>query len=95
MRTFPRAMVRESQNGHPALLLMAPVTSALLLLMVVGPLGRTARAQSLPTDTQGGCPVAPATFATWFESGVPAQDGAVKPADSVAFPGVCDSFGGA
>jgi len=67
---------------------MVTATSAWLLAMAVGPFGRTARAQSIPSDAQGGCPVAGATFATWFETGTPAPDGVVKPADSVNFPGV-------
>jgi len=45
-------------------------------------------AQSIPTDPQGGCPVSAAKFASWFETGVPAADGEVKPADSVNFPDI-------
>jgi hypothetical protein len=94
MRTFRRRSARQWFGRHATFLLMATATTTWLLAMVVGPLGRTVRAQSIPADTQGGCPVPAATFATWFESGVPALDGVVKPADSVNFPGVpnCDFY---
>jgi len=41
-----------------------------------------ARAQTVPTDASGGCPIAPATVASFFESGTPSLNGVVKPADS-------------
>jgi hypothetical protein len=74
--------------------LVAVATSVWLALIAVTPWVRTARAQTIPNDAQGGCPVPPATFATWFETGVPAQNGVVKPADSVNFPGNpnCDFY---
>src|SRR6266849_3167741 len=67
---------------------------AMTLVIAIGVSGRGARAQTIPTDPQGGCPVAAGTFAQWFETGVPALNGVVKPADSVAFPGVpnCDFY---
>ena len=46
-----------------------------------------ARAQMLPPDATPLCAVPDATFATWFQSGAPSRDGAVKPASSVSFPG--------
>jgi hypothetical protein len=45
------------------------------------------RAQSIPTNASGGCPVASGTFNGWFESGSPSVNGVVKPADSLAFSG--------
>lgn len=44
-----------------------------------------ARAQTIPSDAAALCPVAPATFATWFASGIPTQNGIVNPANSVTF----------
>lgn len=41
-----------------------------------------ARAQAVPTDASGGCPIAPATVASFFESGAVSLNGVVKPADS-------------
>jgi hypothetical protein len=73
---------------HVASSLIATATAVWLSAIAVGPLGWTVRAQTIPTDTQGGCPVAAATFNSWFETGVPAQDGVVKPADSVNFPDI-------
>ncbi len=72
----------------------AIVVAALPLLIAIGVFGRGAGAQALPTDPQGGCPVAPATFNSWFETGTPAINGEVKPANSVTFPGVpnCDFY---
>jgi len=41
-----------------------------------------AHAQAVPTDASGGCPIAPATVASFFESGAVSLNGVVKPADS-------------
>ncbi len=67
---------------------------AMTLIVAIGVSSLGARAQTIPADPQGGCPVAPATFATWFETGTPAANGVVKPADSVNFPAVpnCDFY---
>jgi hypothetical protein len=43
------------------------------------------RAQSIPTDASGGCPVPATTFNHWFHSGTPAVNGVVDPANSVTF----------
>jgi len=43
-------------------------------------------AQTIPSDAQTTCTVAPADFAGWFETGTPAVSGVVKPADSLNFP---------
>ena len=50
---------------------------------------------ALPQDVQADCTVDGADFSTWFESGNPSADGAVKPADSESFPtdnSVCDFY---
>jgi hypothetical protein len=60
---------------------------AMTLVIAIGS-GGGAGAQSIPTDPQGGCPVTPAKFASWFESGAPAANGVVKPADSTTFPDI-------
>lgn len=44
--------------------------------------GPVAHAQAVPTDASGGCPIAPATVASFFESGAVSLNGVVKPADS-------------
>jgi hypothetical protein len=51
---------------------------------LVATLGYTqmAHAQAVPTDAQGGCPISPATVASFFESGAVSLNGVVKPADS-------------
>lgn len=41
-----------------------------------------AHTQTVPTDTAGGCPISPATVASFFESGSVTLNGVVKPADS-------------
>lgn len=43
---------------------------------------QTAHAQAVPTDASGGCPISPATVASFFESGSVTLNGVVKPADS-------------
>ena len=43
---------------------------------------QTASAQAVPTDAAGGCPIPPATVASFFESGTVTLNGVVKPADS-------------
>ena len=37
----------------------------------------------VPTDAQDACPLAPATFATWFQAGAVSLNGVVTPADSL------------
>ncbi len=44
-------------------------------------------AQSIPTDPKPTCVVTPTMFSSWFESGTPALNGAVTPANSVTFVG--------
>lgn len=43
---------------------------------------QAAHAQAVPTDPSGGCPISPATVASFFESGSVTLNGVVKPADS-------------
>jgi hypothetical protein len=43
-------------------------------------------AQTVPSDASPSCIIPPSVFATWFQSGSPAVNGAVNPANSVAFP---------
>jgi len=45
----------------------------------------SANAQKLPTDAQATCTVTPAVFKGWFQSGTPAANGVVNPANSVTF----------
>jgi hypothetical protein len=45
-------------------------------------------AQIIPNNARSNCPVAPATFNSWFEKGAPSLDGVVKPANSVTFPSI-------
>jgi hypothetical protein len=42
-------------------------------------------AQTIPSDASGGCPVPPATFNGWFQTGTPTANGVVNPADFEAF----------
>ncbi|MFL6307661.1 MAG: hypothetical protein ACJ72H_29360 [Candidatus Sulfotelmatobacter sp.] len=66
---------------------LSSVIVAVLMFLFTLPVWRVAYAQqSIPNDPQGGCPVAANTFAGWFETGTPAANGIVKPADSVNFP---------
>jgi hypothetical protein len=41
-----------------------------------------AQAQTIPTDAAGGCPISPATVASFFVSGTVTLNGVAKPADS-------------
>jgi len=51
------------------------------LLAALG-LAQTAAAQAVPTDAAGGCPISPATVASFFQSGTVTLNGVVNPADS-------------
>jgi hypothetical protein len=42
-------------------------------------------AQTIPSDAQATCTVEPTQFAGWFQTGTPALNGVVKPADSLDF----------
>jgi hypothetical protein len=64
------------------------ISATAMTLVIAITSGGGAGAQVIPTDTQGGCPVTAAKFASWFETGVPAANGVVKPADSVNFPDI-------
>lgn len=47
---------------------------------------QAAIAQAVPTDAAGGCPIPPATVASFFQSGTVTLNGVVKPADSTLPP---------
>ena len=70
----------------------AIAAAALPLAIAISVSNRDVGAQVIPTDPQGGCPVTAAKFASWFETGVPALNGVVKPADSVNFPTYCTFY---
>ncbi len=76
----------EKSPSNCASTLAAHVAAGALLtaLACAGP--APARAQTMPSDPSPTCTVAPATFATWFQSGSPSLNGVVNPANSVAFP---------
>jgi hypothetical protein len=59
--------------------------AALLAALAVS-LTTMLRAQSIPTDPKATCVVTPAMFASWFQTGTPALNGVVNPANSVTFP---------
>jgi hypothetical protein len=60
-----------------------------VVLSVIVMLGSesTARAQNIPADASGGCPVSASTFNSWFQGGSPATNGVVNPANSLTFSG--------
>jgi len=58
---------------------------ALLVALAVS-LTSILRAQQIPTNPTPSCVVTPAMFASWFQSGTPAVNGVVNPANSVTFP---------
>ena len=63
--------------------------------LALGLLAQLATAQIiLPGDAKPTCAVAPAEFATWFASGSVGLNGAVNPADSIAFSDLpnCDFY---
>jgi hypothetical protein len=75
--------------------LRSGVQQALRGAAVLAALGvaQTAAAQAVPTDAAGGCPISPATVASFFESGTVTLNGVVKPADStVALAPNCGFF---
>ena len=58
---------------------------ALAAGMIAVPLA-SPTAQNLPADAKPTCAVSAATFATWFQSGTPAANGVVNPANGINFP---------
>lgn len=58
-----------------------------ILVLCARPIGHLLilAGNGLPADAQPTCTVPPAVFAGWFASGAVSLDGAVKPANSVAF----------
>lgn len=71
----------------------APIASLTIsagaLILAAGLLAKTplvAKRQAIPSDPQATATVPPATFATWFESGMPTLNGVVNPANSITFP---------
>jgi hypothetical protein len=54
-----------------------------LTILVVQP--SPVRAQTIPTNASGGCPVPAATFNGWFQSAPPSVNGVVNPANSLTF----------
>jgi hypothetical protein len=69
-------------------LVLSSAILAVFMILFSSPVVRVHAQESIPNDPQGGCPVAVTTFASWFETGTPASNGIVKPADSVNFPNV-------
>jgi hypothetical protein len=62
---------------RPGMVMVLATLSAVTLA-----LSGAAMAQTVPTDAAGGCPIAPATVASFFESGSVTLNGVAKPADS-------------
>ena len=66
-----------------------PTLAALggLVILTTGLALHTKARQGIPPDPQPTTSIVPAaTFATWFQSGMPTLDGVVKPANSITFP---------
>lgn len=74
-----------TQKGVGIVLMAASAVVGLVVAALVWA-GTMARAQSMPTDPQSSCKVTPTLFASWFQSGIPAANGVVNPANSVTFP---------
>lgn len=58
----------------------------IVLMVCVSSWGSPAFAQSIPSDAEPTDAVPPTTFASWFESGMPSENGRVNPANSITFP---------
>jgi len=59
---------------------------ALLLIVIVCLAAARSRAQALPANAKPTCTVPAPVFASWFQSGTPALDGVVNPANSLTTP---------
>ena len=74
---------------------MSAIRTLVLVLLVVLASSPVSAQLALPSDVLQNCTVSPGTFASWFVSGSPSPNGAVKVADSVDFPTsntVCDFY---
>jgi hypothetical protein len=78
-----RILRKYSNPRQIYLAVMVLLITGAVLSMVVQP--SPARAQTIPTNASGGCPVPAATFNGWFNSGSPSVNGLVNPANSLAF----------
>src|ERR1700677_5121097 len=75
---------RNPRRIRMAVLRLLIVGAALsLTILVVQP--SPVRAQTIPTNASGGCPVPAATFNGWFQSAPPSVNGVVNPANSLTF----------
>lgn len=80
---LPR-MYRNPRRIYLAGLVLLIVGAALpMTILVVEP--SPVSAQTIPSNASGGCPVPAATFNGWFQSGTPAANGVVNPANSLTF----------
>jgi hypothetical protein len=73
---------------------VASTVGAVLATVIMFAQPSPVRAQTIPANASGGCPVASATFNNWFQSGTPSVNGVVGPANSLAFtaPSLCSFY---
>jgi hypothetical protein len=76
----------KSINKRRAIGMLFMVALICLSLPLLKWTGATVEAQSIPPNPMSSCTVSSALFASWFQSGTPALNGVVNPADSVTFP---------
>lgn len=77
----------KSRTGKASIPILS--ISSGIILLAAGLIAKTpisAKFQSIPPNPLTTATVPAATFATWFESGMPSLDGVVKPANSITFP---------
>jgi len=66
------------------LVLVIAVAGLMMTKQIIQPSSQV-KAQTIPTNASGGCPVPATTFNGWFQSGTPTVNGVVSPANSLAF----------
>ena len=83
---MPRACWSSSNRSqNAARIIFAAPTRVGLLVITLFLAGTLAKAQTIPTDPQSSCTVTPAMFSSWFQTGTPALNGVVNPANSITF----------
>jgi hypothetical protein len=76
----------KSINKRRAVGMLFMVALICLSLPLLKWTGTAVEAQSIPPNPMSSCTVAPLLFASWFQSGIPALNGVVDPANSITFP---------
>src|SRR5216683_2170079 len=78
MKSSPHRNCASCDSGRTLRLVLITAATVMPILFAIG-----CAPPPVPTDAQDACPLSPATFASWFESGSVSLNGVVNPANSL------------